>query len=89
VIGFASGRIPSIACNRVLLKSIAVVGVAWGAHITRDPALGEDCQNRLYEFMAEGRVNPVISRTLPFSAAKEGLRMMENRELYGKIVLKR
>ena len=89
VVGFASGRIPSIECNRVLLKSIAVVGVAWGAHIARDPVRGQDCQRRLYEMMAKGQIDPVIYRTLPFSEIREGLRIMENRELYGKIVIKR
>jgi NADPH2:quinone reductase len=87
VVGFASGRIPSIECNRILLKSIAVVGVAWGAHITRNPRLGEACQQHLYEMLAEGRINPVIFRTLPLTEAKQGLRLMESRELYGKIVL--
>ena len=33
VIGFASGRIPSIAVNRVLLKNISIVGVFWGGHV--------------------------------------------------------
>ena len=33
VIGFASGRIPSIAANRVLLKNISIVGVLWGGYV--------------------------------------------------------
>src|SRR5713101_2914590 len=32
VIGFASGRIPEVKLNRVLLKNIALVGLHWGAH---------------------------------------------------------
>ena len=30
VIGFASGRIPTIAANRILIKDIAMVGALWG-----------------------------------------------------------
>ena len=37
VIGFASGRIPSIAANRILLKNISIVGALWGGHAQAHP----------------------------------------------------
>src|SRR2546428_189721 len=37
VIGFASGRIPEVKLNRVLLKNIALVGLHWGAHALHQP----------------------------------------------------
>jgi NADPH2:quinone reductase len=37
VIGFAGGRIPSIAANRILLKNISVIGVYWGGYLERHP----------------------------------------------------
>src|SRR5262249_32350046 len=33
VIGFASGMIPSIAANRILLKNMSVIGVYWGGFL--------------------------------------------------------
>lgn len=32
VIGFASGRVPTLAANRVLLKNMSLVGVLWGGY---------------------------------------------------------
>lgn len=37
VIGFASGRIPSVAANRLLLKEASAVGVLYGAWRAREP----------------------------------------------------
>lgn len=89
IIGFASGRIPEIECNRLLLKNMSVVGLAWGQYLQRNPAKGEACQFRLYEMLAKGKIDPVIYRVLPFDQAVEGLRFMDSRELYGKIVITR
>lgn len=89
VIGFAGGRIPQIECNRLLLKNMAVLGLAWGPSVERDPAQGAACQAHLYELLAIGAIEPVIYRTLPFAQAREGLRLIESRELYGKVVIER
>ncbi|MEW5421447.1 zinc-binding dehydrogenase [Amorphus sp. 3PC139-8] len=37
--------------------------------------------------VAEGRLKPVIDRTLPLSEAAEGVRMLRDREVFGKIVV--
>ena len=37
VIGFASGRIPTIAANRILIKDIAIVGALWGPYAAAHP----------------------------------------------------
>lgn len=89
IIGFASGRIPKIECNRLLLKNMSVVGLAWGQYLERNPAKGAACQLDLYKLLAEGKIDPLIYRVLPFEQAIEGLRLMDSRELYGKIVITR
>lgn len=43
IIDFTSGRIPQIECNRILLKNMSVIGLAWGQYLGRDPAKGEAC----------------------------------------------
>ena len=40
VIGFAAGEIPRVPLNLTLLKSCQIVGVFWGAAVTRDPTAG-------------------------------------------------
>jgi len=89
VIGFAAGRIPQIECNRMLLKNMAVMGLAWGPYVERDPAKGAACQAHLYDLLKVNAIKPVVYRTLPFAEAHEGLRLIDSRELYGKIVLRR
>ena len=88
IIGFASGRIPSIECNRLLLKNMSVIGLAWGQYLERDPEKVHACQTELYDLLQRGKIEPLIYRTLPFADTKEGMRMMAGRELCGKIVVK-
>jgi len=89
VIGFAGGRIPQIELNRILLKNMAVVGLAWGQYLDRGSELPERAQFGFYDMIARRRIDPVIYRTLPFSDVKEGLRLIESREVYGKVVITR
>ena len=39
--------------------------------------------------LARRQIDPVIYRVLPFSEVKEGLRLIESREVYGKVVITR
>jgi NADPH2:quinone reductase len=89
IIGFASGRIPTIECNRLLLKNMSVLGLAWGQYTVRDPAKVEAAQIKLYEYLADGKINPVIYRVVSFADVKQGFALMEGRELYGKVVVTR
>jgi len=89
IIGFAGGRIPTIECNRMLLKNMSVVGLAWGMCVERDPATGAKCQQHLYDLLKVGAIDPVIYRRLPFAKLFDGMRLIESRELYGKVVIER
>ncbi|MGR8949728.1 MAG: NADPH:quinone oxidoreductase family protein [Gammaproteobacteria bacterium] len=89
IIGFASGRIPEIECNRLLLKNMSVTGLAWGQYMERDPKKVEAGQLHLYDMLKDKSIDPVIYRSLPFEKVKDGLKLMESRELFGKIVITR
>lgn len=89
VIGFAGGSIPQIELNRILLKNMAVVGLAWGQYLDRGSKLPEKAQFEFYDMIARRQIDPVIYRTLPFADTKEGLRIIESREVYGKVVITR
>jgi NADPH:quinone reductase-like Zn-dependent oxidoreductase len=41
----------------------------------------------LLELVQNGRMKPVIDRVLPLERAAEGLRLIENREVFGKVVV--
>jgi NADPH2:quinone reductase len=87
VLGFASGEIPKIPLNLVLLKGCAIVGVFWGQFAMREPARNQAHAERLFGFMAEGKIAPRIDAVLPFARAAEALERLERRAVKGKIVL--
>jgi NADPH2:quinone reductase len=87
VIGFASGEIPKVALNLVLLKGCQIVGVFWGASIMRNPAKNRENAARILAWVASGELRPHVDAVLPFARAREALERLERREVKGKIVL--
>jgi len=87
VIGFASGEIPKIPLNLVLLKGCQIVGVFWGSFAMRNPAANRDHANQIFQWVAEGKLRPAVDAALPFDRAGEALERLENRQVKGKLVL--
>ncbi len=87
VIGFASGEIPRIPLNLVLLKGCQIVGVYWGSFAMRDPARNRDHAHQVLRWVAEGKLRPAIDAALPFDRAGEALERLEKRQVKGKLVL--
>ncbi len=87
VIGFTSGEIPKIPLNLVLLKGCQIVGVFWGAFTMRDPARHREQVSRVFQWVAEGKLRPVVDAVLPFDRAGEALERLEKRQVKGKLVL--
>lgn len=87
VVGFASGTIPRIPANLLLLKGSALVGVFFGTFASVDPAANEDNFRQLFAWFEEGRLKPLISRTLDLADTVEALRLLTRRSAVGKIVL--
>jgi NADPH2:quinone reductase len=86
-IGFAGGRIPNLAINRVLLKHISIVGVHWGFYQRRGSALVGEWMDALLELYTDGRIRPVIYRAYPLREAAAALHALAARESHGKVVL--
>ena len=87
VIGFAGGRIPSIALNRVLLKNIAVIGLHWGLYTKLDPVQIPLIQKELFSMYTEGKIKPLVSATYPLDDAVKALEHLGDRKTVGKIIL--
>jgi NADPH:quinone reductase len=86
-IGFAGGRIPTLAINRVLLKNISVVGVHWGYYQRRGSPLVGEWMDAILKLYDEGRIRPVIYRAYALREAAAALHALAARESYGKVVL--
>ncbi len=87
VIGFASGRIPTIELNRILLKNIAVIGLHWGAYRQYDPDKIPQATQALFELYDQGKVRPLISSTYPLTQAAAALDEIASRRSVGKVLL--
>jgi NADPH2:quinone reductase len=87
IVGFASGRIPTAAMNRVLLKNFSLVGIHWGLYFDEDPEVLHESQVALSRLYAEGKIKPVVSETFPLKDAKSALAALGSRKTTGKIVL--
>lgn len=87
IIGFAAGEIPQLAANRLLLKGAAAVGVFWGAFVAREPKLNFENFERLFEWYAEGKLRPHITRTYKLEEAAQALADMRERRVTGKVAL--
>ena len=87
VVGFASGPIPALPLNLPLLKGASIVGVFWGEFAKREPQANATMMAELARWYGEGKVKPVLDRTLPMSALREAFALMGSRAVKGKLVL--
>jgi NADPH2:quinone reductase len=87
VIGFAGGRIPSIAANRILLKNISVVGVLWGNHTKEHPNYIRHTQDALERLWDAGRIKPEVLNTWQLSELPQAMQALTARKVLGKAVL--
>lgn len=87
VIGFASGKLPTLKPNHLLVKNQTVVGFYWGGYKRFQPnALSESLQE-LGEWHASGKIEPHVSHVLPLEDALLGLKLLKERKSTGKIVI--
>lgn len=87
VIGFAEGRIAQVAVNRLLLRNIDLLGVAWGHFIEVDPEMPRRIAAALNRMADEGVVRPVIGERYAFEEGERALRDLAERRTVGKSVL--
>lgn len=87
IIGFAAGRIPSIALNRVLLKNISIVGVLWGGYVMSHPEYEKQAHAALMTMYDAGKIKPSVNAVYSFDEAPRGLRDLAERKVTGKAVL--
>ena len=87
VVGFASGPIPSLPLNLTLLKGASIVGVFWGDYSRREPKANALMMQELAQWYAQGKIKPVIDRTMPMAELKAAYERMGTRGVMGKLVM--
>ena len=86
-LGFASGKLPEIAANILLVKNIDVIGFYWGGYLKFAPHLLQDSLKTLLRWYEAGQLQPHISHILPLERVNEALDLLRNRKSTGKVVV--
>jgi NADPH:quinone reductase len=87
IIGFAAGRISQVPANLALVKNIDVIGFYWGSYQKHKPELLRSSFQQLFRWFEEGKLRPHISHRLPLAQAGEALKLLQQRQSTGKVVL--
>jgi NADPH2:quinone reductase len=87
VIGFASGSIPKLPTNQVLLRNRRVTGVDWGAWAGRNPVDNQAMVAAIVDAVAAGELSPVEPTAYPLERVADALTDQLERRVVGKTVL--
>lgn len=86
-IGFASGDVPQIPANILLVKNITVHGFYWGGVFNYAPDVFRASLDDVFAMVAGGRLSPQVRHTYPLENALEGLELLRQRKSTGKVVI--
>ncbi len=86
-VGYASGEIPQLPANLLLLKQARAEGVYWGGAVERDPKLAMRVAAQLFALMSDHGLTPHVSEVRPMAELPALLTRMAARQTVGKLVV--
>ena len=87
VVGFASGEIPKLPLNLLLLKTAAAMGVFWGQFVESEPQRNIENVHELFAWHAAGKLHPHVSATFPFAQTAAAIEHVAERKALGKVLI--
>ena len=87
VYGAATGETPQLDTRLLYAKGASVHGL-WLSSLSANRPLMESAWKQLSEWLAAGKLQPVIGKVFPMERAREAYTLMQEGKNYGKIVLK-
>src|SRR5271165_2786892 len=87
VYGAATGETPTLDTRVLYAKGASVHGL-WLSYLSANRPLMESAWKQLSEWLAAGKLNPVIGKVFPLEQAREAYTLLQQGKNYGKIVLK-
>jgi NADPH2:quinone reductase len=87
-LGFASGTVPQIPANLLLVKNLSVIGFYWGGYRRINPAVLTDSFRVLIDWYVAGRIKPHVSHVLPLEDTSVALDLLRTRQATGKVVVR-
>ena len=88
VVGFTSGRIPTISVNMPLIKGFSVLGVRAGEYGRQFPDKGRENTQAIWDMAAQGQVHPRVHAELSLSQWREAFDLLAGRQVIGKAVIR-
>jgi NADPH2:quinone reductase len=88
VIGNASGRVPELRTNHLLVKNYAVLGLHFGLYRTEAPEVLAEALGSVMDLVASGRLSPAVGDVHPFESAREALVALAAGTTTGKQVVR-
>jgi len=93
--GFASGDIPTIPANLVLVKNVDVIGIYWGFYMAWGKTQADAATRRkvrsmfeaMFRLVEDGKLSPITDSILPLDDFAEGLNRLTERSVIGKVVI--
>lgn len=86
--GFASGHVPEVKLNHLLVKNLDIIGVNWNSYPDFAPDAMAAWLQELMALYASGRLHPAAPVSLPMSDVEQALDLLRNRQAPARIVLR-
>ena len=87
LIGFASGNLPEVRPNHMLVKNITLIGFYWGAYLKFRPEVLTASLQQLLDWYSSGKIKPHVSHTEPLERVYSALELLRTRKSTGKVVV--
>ncbi len=87
VVGFTSGRIPTISVNMPLIKGFSVMGVRAGEYGRQFPERGRENQAAIWKLAEDGKLKPRVYQEYALGDWRAAFDSLADRKVVGKSVI--
>ncbi len=87
IVGFTSGRIPTVSVNMPLIKGFSVMGVRAGEYGRQFPEKGRENAKAVWDLANEGKIKPRVHAELPLDHWREAFDLLADRKVVGKAII--
>ena len=87
VVGFASGKIPKIPANILLVKNVALIGLYWGSYAKHNPPVFQHTAKTVATLWQQGIITPHVGSRFPLDNVNDAVHAIQARTTSGKVVL--
>jgi NADPH:quinone reductase len=88
IVGFTSGRIPTVSVNMPLIKGFSVMGVRAGEYGRQFPEKGRENAKAVWDLANEGKIRPRVHAELPLDAWRDAFDLLADRKVIGKAIIR-